>query len=210
LRDNGLGAKCKTPLPFPSAGKLLIFCGHAGEQFGRGLLKTIPLSRSHQTWNPRRGLARAYKPCCTMLALGRLTNLFCPVEQLDRREWLYRGDSVLIDELRLPIPGEQNAEVVERGHVALELDAVCKKHYYRNLAVLKVPEEHLLDRLDPLYCHGKFPFLFLITAETLGAYCRSSSSLTKWPWLSNLRQPLCLSPESFTCSEKVVLQQETL
>ena len=108
---------------------------------------------------------------------------------------------MLIDELRLPIPREQNAEAVEHSHVALELDPAFEKHRHGNLMDLKVPEKHLLNRLGPLYCHVEFPSLFLITAGTLGAYCRSSSSFTKWPWLSNLRQPLCLSPEAFTCSK---------
>jgi hypothetical protein len=104
-----------------------------------------------------------------MFASGWLTNLLCSVEQLNRREWLDRGDGVLIDELRLPISRKQNAEAVEHGHVALELDAVHKKHCHRNPMILKVPEEHLLDRLDPLYCHGEFPFLALATAATAGA-----------------------------------------
>jgi hypothetical protein len=104
-----------------------------------------------------------------MFASGWLSDLFCCVEQLDRREWLDNGDGLLVDELRLAIPREQNAEAVEGGHVALELNPALEKHRHRNLAILKVPEEHLLDRLDPLYCHGEFPFLIPVTAATTGA-----------------------------------------
>ncbi len=67
---------------------------------------------------------------------------------------------MLIDELRLPIPREQNAEAVEHSHVALELDPAFEKHRYGNLMVLKVPEKHLLNRVGPLYCHVEFPSLF--------------------------------------------------
>jgi len=65
---------------------------------------------------------------------------------------------VLIDKLRLPISREQNAEGVEGGHIALELDAVHKKHRHRHDMILKVPEEHILDSLDALYWHLEFPF----------------------------------------------------
>jgi hypothetical protein len=34
--------------------------------------------------------------------------------------------------------------------------------------ILKVPEEHLLDRLDPLYCHGKFLSFNLVTTAIMG------------------------------------------
>jgi len=187
LRDNGLGAKCKTPLPFPSAGKLLIFCGHAGEQFGRGLLKTIPLSRSHQTRNPRRGLARAYKACCTMFGSGWLPDLFCSVEQLDWREGLDSGNGLLVDDLRLAISREQNAEAVEGGHVALELDAVCKNHRHSDLVVLKMPEEppimvslSLYDALErwarsSIRCSTRW------TASSACARASRASSNRAWP-----------------------------
>jgi hypothetical protein len=33
--------------------------------------------------------------------------------------------------------------------------------------VLKVPEKHVLDSLDPLYCHGEFPFLVLVTTAIM-------------------------------------------
>jgi hypothetical protein len=77
---------------------------------------------------------------------------------------------VLIDDLRLAFSREQNAKVVERGYVALELDAVLEKHRHRNLMVLKMPEKHLLDRLDSLYRHVESLSLFLIIAEALGVY----------------------------------------
>ena len=108
---------------------------------------------------------------------------------------------MLVDDLRLAVAREENAEAVEGGHVALELDPVLEKHRHGNLMVLKVTEKHLLNRLGPLYCHVGFPSPFLFTAETLGMSCRSSSSLTKWPWLSNLRQPRCVLPAGFTCSK---------
>jgi hypothetical protein len=33
--------------------------------------------------------------------------------------------------------------------------------------VLKMPEKHVLDSLDPLYCHGGFPFLVLVTTAIM-------------------------------------------
>src|SRR5688572_5130892 len=116
-----------------------------------------------------------------MIASGWLPSLPCSVEQLDWRERVDGGDGLLVDDLRLTISREQNAEAIEGGHVALELASVLEEHGHRNLMVLKVPEKHLLDSLDPLYSHLESPSLLLITAETLGGYCKSSSSFTKPP-----------------------------
>ncbi len=76
---------------------------------------------------------------------------------------------MLVDDLRLVISCEQNTEVVEGRHVALQLDAVHKKHGHRNSMILKVPEEHILDRLNPLYWHAEFSSLILVTAVTVSA-----------------------------------------
>ena len=104
-----------------------------------------------------------------MIASGWLPSLPCSLEQLDRRQWLDRGDGLLVNELRLPISREQNAEAVERSHVALELDPTFEKHYHRDLMILKVSEEHLLNSLGPLYCHAEIPSMNLVTSETLHA-----------------------------------------
>jgi len=103
-----------------------------------------------------------------MLASGLLPNLFSSVEQLDRREWVDRGDGLLVDDLRLAISRQQNAETVEGSHIALEFDPVLEKHSHRDLMDLKVPEKHLLDSLDPLYGHSELPSLFIVTAATTG------------------------------------------
>jgi hypothetical protein len=88
---------------------------------------------------------------------------------LDRRDWLDRGDGVFVDDLRLAISREKNAKDVERSHIALKLDAVLEKHSHGNLAILKVTEKYVLDRLNPFYCHMKLPFLILVIAKTAGA-----------------------------------------
>ncbi len=78
-----------------------------------------------------------------------------------------RGDGLLVDDLRLAISRQQDAEPVKGGHIALELDPVLEEHGHRNPMVLKVPEKHVLDSLDPLYCHGEFPFLVLVTTAIM-------------------------------------------
>ena len=78
-------------------------------------------------------------------------------------------DGLLVDDLRLAISRQQDAEPVKGGHIALELDPVLEEHGHRNPMVLKVPEKHVLNSLDSLYCHLELPFLILVIAETAGA-----------------------------------------
>jgi hypothetical protein len=104
-----------------------------------------------------------------MFTSGRPPILLCSVEQLDWRKWIDRRNGVLVNELGLSTARKQNAKAVEEDYRALELDPVFEEHGHRNLTVLKVPEEHILNRLDPLYCHVEFLSLILVIAETAGA-----------------------------------------
>ena len=76
---------------------------------------------------------------------------------------------MFVDDLRLAISREKNAKDVERSHIALKLDAILEKHSHGNLAILKVTEKYILDRLNPFYCHMELPFLILVIAKTAGA-----------------------------------------
>jgi hypothetical protein len=92
----------------------------------------------------------------------------CSFEQLDRWEgWIV--EMPLVDDLRLAISRQQDAEPVKGGHIALELDPVLEEHRHRNLMVLKMPEKHILNGLDPLYGHAEAPSFILVTAAILGA-----------------------------------------
>jgi hypothetical protein len=89
-------------------------------------------------------------------------------DQLNRWERVDSGDGLLVDDLRLTISREENAEAVEGGHVALELDPVLEETSSRNLMVLKVPEKHLLNRLVSALLHVEVPSLVPFHCGNLG------------------------------------------
>src|SRR5689334_17176637 len=64
---------------------------------------------------PSVACGRCHLPCRS----GSTFRLRC-IEQLDRRTRHHCADGMLIDQLRMPIPTEQDRKVVEPGNYALE------------------------------------------------------------------------------------------
>src|SRR4051812_16696692 len=74
----------------------------------------------------------------TSCLFGRLVRL---LEQLHRVTGHYCRDRVLVDELGMPIPAQEHAEIIEPRHNALKLYAVHEKDRERNLVLADVIEE---------------------------------------------------------------------
>src|SRR5476649_2259834 len=66
---------------------------------------------------------------------------------------------VLVDQLRVPVPSQQHAEIIEPGHDALQLHPVDQKYGERDFCFADVIEEGVLQVLSAFGCHGRFPFL---------------------------------------------------
>ena len=73
--------------------------------------------------------------------------LFHRLEHLDRGGGHDGGDRVLIDELRMAIAAQENAEIVEPGDETLQFNAVDKKNRDRGLALAHVVQERVLQVL---------------------------------------------------------------
>jgi hypothetical protein len=61
---------------------------------------------------------------------------------------------MLVDELGMPIPTQEDAEIVEPSHHALQLDAVDEKDRERRLGFANVIEKRVLEALRAFWCHG--------------------------------------------------------
>src|ERR1041384_6011615 len=73
--------------------------------------------------------------------------------------WHNRRYGVLVDELRVPVPPQQHAEIIEPGDDALQFHAVHQKDGERNFAFADVIEKSVLEILRTVGCHRRFPFL---------------------------------------------------
>ncbi len=65
--------------------------------------------------------------------------------QIERVRRLKRRDGVLVDQLHLPFPLEQDGELVEAGHLPLKHDAVHEKQGHGRLLVGSRGEENVLQ-----------------------------------------------------------------
>src|SRR5262249_54522449 len=81
------------------------------------------------------------------LDLFRHGGLLGPLEQLDRMTRHDRRYSVLVHELRVAIPTQQHAKIIEPGDHTLELDAVHQKYGERSFVFSDVIEESVLKVL---------------------------------------------------------------
>ena len=61
--------------------------------------------------------------------------LFAAFEQLNRMTRHDGGDRVLVDELGMPIPPQQHAEIIEPGHHALQFHPVDQENGERDFAL---------------------------------------------------------------------------
>jgi hypothetical protein len=76
------------------------------------------------------------------------------VEQLDWAAGHDRGDSVLIDQLRMTIPAQQDAEIVEPGHDTLKFHSVHEEDREGNFVLSDVIEKGVLKVLRAIARHG--------------------------------------------------------
>ena len=108
----------------------------------------------------RRRLRRRQSPAAGAISRrrrgGGALRLGC-VEQLDRRARHHRADRVLVDQLGMPVPAQQDGKVVEPGDDALELDPVHQEHGHRRLVLSHMVQEHVLNVLRLLIGHGHDP-----------------------------------------------------
>ena len=57
---------------------------------------------------------------------------------------------MLVNELRVPVAAEQDAEVVEPSHDTLKLDAIDEKDRQRDLVLAAMVQERVLEVLSAL------------------------------------------------------------
>src|SRR5262249_55121388 len=101
------------------------------------------------------------------VATARLQSDFFPgcrrllgaLEQLDRMTRHNRRYGVLVDELRVAVPTQQHAKIIEPGNDSLQLDAVHQEDRKRRLALADVIEEGVLQILCAIGCHCRDPLL---------------------------------------------------
>src|SRR4051812_24922776 len=79
------------------------------------------------------------------------------VEQLDRRARHDSADGVLVDELGMPVPTQQNGKIIKPGNDPLEFDTVHKKNRYRSFALPHMVQENVLNVLRLFVGHGYYP-----------------------------------------------------
>src|ERR1700761_9045655 len=82
---------------------------------------------------------------------GRLVRRF--FLQLDRSQRHHRRDRVLVDQLGLAVPPEQDAEIIEPGDVALELYAIDQENGDGSFAFPDRVEKRVLQILL-FFIHG--------------------------------------------------------
>src|SRR4051794_7813799 len=70
-----------------------------------------------------------------------LLGTFEQLDRMPRHDGRYR---VLVDELRVPIPPQQHAEIIEPGHDPLQLDSVDQKDRQRRLTFSDMIEKGVL------------------------------------------------------------------
>ncbi len=94
------------------------------------------------------------------------------------------GDGVLVDELGMAVAAEQDAEVVEPGHNALQLDAVDQENRERGLVLAHAVEESVLEVLRTLARHrSRLVSRCRWSWRSAGRYC---STAQPRPWTSAL------------------------
>jgi len=85
---------------------------------------------------------------------------FTALKQLNRVPGHDGRYGVFVDELRMAIPSQQYAKIVEPGHYPLELYAVDEKNREGDFCFAYMIEECVLQILCAIGCHGRF-FRFL-------------------------------------------------
>src|SRR5262245_36680617 len=91
-----------------------------------------------------RAVAAAIDPAGLQLSLVPSRRFLGPFEQLDRMTRHDRRDRVLVDQLRMPVPSQQHAEVIEPRYYALQLHPIDQKDCERGFVFADVIEEGVL------------------------------------------------------------------
>jgi hypothetical protein len=76
--------------------------------------------------------------------------LLAGLKQLDGLTRHNRRYRVLVDKLRMVVPAQQNAEIIEPGYDALEFHPIHQKNRYRQLVLSDVIEKYILKILGLL------------------------------------------------------------
>jgi hypothetical protein len=84
-----------------------------------------------------------------------------------------RGDGVLVDQLRVAIPPQQDAEIVEPRHDALEFNAIDQKNRQRNFAFTNVIEKGVLEILCSLGRHCRCSIIYRPRTPAAGLFHKS-------------------------------------
>jgi hypothetical protein len=82
--------------------------------------------------------------------------LFTAFEQLHGMPRHDGRNRVLVDELRMPVPPQKDAKIVEPGHDSLQLHPVHEKDREGDFGFANVIEESVLEILCAIGCHGRF------------------------------------------------------
>src|ERR1700733_5757138 len=104
------------------------------------------------------------------------------VEQLNRRTRHHGSDRVLVYQLRVYVPTQQDGKVVKPSDYALELNPVHQEHGHRRLVLPHMVQENILNILRLLIGHGDCPssyrLLFLFGPGGRGTATRYRRSIS--------------------------------
>jgi hypothetical protein len=75
------------------------------------------------------------------------------VEQLNRLPRHDGGNGVLVNQLRMAIPAQKDAEIIEPGNDSLKFDAIDKEYRQRNFLLPDVVEKRVLKILRAIARH---------------------------------------------------------
>src|SRR5581483_2387277 len=101
--------------------------------------------------------------------------LFGALEQLDRMTRHDRRDGVLVDQLRVAIPPQQDAEIIEPRHHALKFHAIDQKNREWRFAFSNVIEKSVLKVLCSVGCHCRCSVIYIYRLRTPAAVLLYSS-----------------------------------
>jgi len=142
--------------------------GVLADHIGVQLAFVLPvLCYAYIAWYALRG-SRPVEPSARAVAAAPLavlrlsvTGLLAALEQLDRLRRHDRRNRVLVHQLRMRVPSQQYAEIIEPSNDPLEFNAVDKKDGNRSFILADMVKEYVLNVLRFFWRHGYPPFRFL-------------------------------------------------
>src|SRR5271163_915463 len=87
--------------------------------------------------------------------------VFDRLKHRNRTGWHDGRDCVFIDQLRVPVTAQQDAEIIKPGNETLQFYSVDEKNRDRRLGLSDVIEKRVLEVLRLLGCHSSFRSLGL-------------------------------------------------